>query len=53
MLTNYFLVAWRNLVRNKLSSFINIASLAIGLGTVTWQAVQAATANPVGSLRSE
>jgi ABC-type antimicrobial peptide transport system permease subunit len=31
MLTNYFLVAWRNLVRNKLSSFINIASLAIGL----------------------
>jgi ABC-type antimicrobial peptide transport system permease subunit len=31
MLTNYFLVAWRNLVRNKLSSFVNIASLAIGL----------------------
>lgn len=31
MLTNYFLVAWRNLVRNKLSSFINISSLAIGL----------------------
>ena len=31
MLTNYFIVAWRNLVRNKLSSFVNIASLAIGL----------------------
>jgi putative ABC transport system permease protein len=31
MFTNYFIVAWRNLVRNKLSSTINIASLAMGL----------------------
>jgi len=31
MLKNYWLVAWRNLVRNKLFSFINVAGLAIGL----------------------
>src|SRR5688500_17006547 len=31
MLKNYWMVAWRNLVRNKLFSFINIAGLAIGL----------------------
>ncbi|HXB94125.1 MAG TPA: ABC transporter permease, partial [Puia sp.] len=31
MFSNYFIVAWRNLVRNKLSSVINITSLATGL----------------------
>jgi putative ABC transport system permease protein len=31
MLKNYFLVAWRNLVRNKTFSVINIGGLAIGL----------------------
>lgn len=31
MIRNYLIVAWRNLVRNKLFSFINIAGLAIGL----------------------
>lgn len=28
---NYFLIAWRNLLRNKVYSFINIAGLSIGL----------------------
>ena len=31
MLKSYFLIAWRNIVRNKALSFINIAGLAIGL----------------------
>lgn len=32
MLTNYFKTAWRNIVKNKLSSFINIGGLAVGIG---------------------
>ncbi len=31
MLKNYFTVAWRNLSRNKIYSFINIAGLSVGL----------------------
>ena len=31
MFKNYFKIAWRNLQRNKMYSFINIAGLAIGL----------------------
>jgi ABC-type antimicrobial peptide transport system permease subunit len=31
MLKNYFKVAWRNLLKNKVSSFINIAGLAVGM----------------------
>lgn len=31
MFRNYFKTAWRNLVRNKIFSFINIAGLSIGL----------------------
>jgi len=31
MLKNYFKIAWRNLTRNKIYSFINIAGLSIGL----------------------
>src|SRR5580692_9085951 len=31
MLKNYLLIAWRNLLKNKSFSFINIAGLAIGL----------------------
>ena len=31
MLLNYFKIAWRNLLRNKLYSFINIGGLALGL----------------------
>ncbi|RBL90962.1 cell division protein FtsX [Chitinophaga flava] len=31
MLKTYIIIAWRNLVRNKLFSFINLAGLAIGL----------------------
>ena len=30
MLTNYFKVAYRNLIRNKVFSFINISGLAFG-----------------------
>jgi putative ABC transport system permease protein len=31
MLQNYFKIAWRNLVRNKIYSAINILGLAIGI----------------------
>src|ERR1700712_1468917 len=31
MIRNYLKVAWRNLVRNKAHSFINIAGLSVGL----------------------
>ncbi len=31
MLKNYIIVAWRNLLRNRTSSFINISGLAIGM----------------------
>src|SRR5690554_698218 len=33
MLKNYFKVAWRNLLRNKTFSLINILGLAIGLAS--------------------
>ncbi|MEP7319884.1 MAG: ABC transporter permease, partial [Panacibacter sp.] len=33
MIRNYLKSAWRNLLRNKLSSFINIAGLSVGLAT--------------------
>ncbi|HWK08028.1 MAG TPA: ABC transporter permease [Puia sp.] len=33
MLKNFFTVAWRSLVKNRLSSFINIFGLSIGLAT--------------------
>ncbi|WP_221394010.1 ABC transporter permease [Dyadobacter sp. NIV53] len=35
MISNYFKIAWRNLVKNKVYSFINIAGLAAGLGVAT------------------
>lgn len=31
MLKNYFKIAWRNLLKNKVSSFINISGLAVGM----------------------
>ena len=31
MIKNYFLIAWRNLVRNKVFSAINILGLALGM----------------------
>jgi len=31
MLKNYFKTAWRNLMKNKTFSFINIAGLSIGM----------------------
>ncbi len=33
MIRNYFRIAWRNLVRNKAFSFINILGLALGLAS--------------------
>ena len=33
MLKNYFTIAWRNLLRNKIYSFINITGLAVGLAS--------------------
>ena len=34
MIKNYFKIAWRNLVKNKASSFINIGGLAVGMAVV-------------------
>ena len=34
MLKNYLTIAWRNITRNKVNSFINIAGLAIGMACV-------------------
>ena len=31
MLKNYLKIAWRNLIRNKVSSFINVGGLAVGM----------------------
>lgn len=31
MIQNYFKIAWRNLLKNKISSFINIGGLAVGM----------------------
>jgi len=31
MIKNYFLVAWRNMLRNKTSSFINVGGLSVGI----------------------
>lgn len=31
MLYNYFLIAWRNILKNRISSIINIGGLAVGL----------------------
>ncbi|NER13034.1 FtsX-like permease family protein [Leptobacterium flavescens] len=33
MIKNYFKIAWRNLIKNKFFSFINIFGLAVGLAT--------------------
>ncbi len=33
MIKSYFKIAWRNLLKNKTSSFINISGLAVGLAT--------------------
>jgi len=31
MIKNYFKIAWRNLVKNRMHSFINIAGLSVGM----------------------
>jgi putative ABC transport system permease protein len=46
MLKNYFKIAWRNVVKTKGYSALNISGLAAGMAV-------AALANPVDSLRSE
>ena len=48
MFKNYLKIAWRNLVRNKAYSAINIGGITIG-----WRTLRAAAANPADSLRSE
>ncbi|WPV02274.1 hypothetical protein SNE26_10850 [Mucilaginibacter sp. cycad4] len=59
MFKNYLKTAWRNLVNRKFYSALNIVGLAIGAAviiafvTISFQAVKAALANPVKSLRSE
>jgi putative ABC transport system permease protein len=35
MLRNYFKIAWRNLIKNKVLSLINIGGLAVGMAVVT------------------
>lgn len=35
MLQNYFKIAWRNLLRNKAFSLVNIAGLAVGMAAAT------------------
>jgi hypothetical protein len=32
MLRSYFKIAWRNLLKNRVYSFINIGGLAVGMG---------------------
>jgi putative ABC transport system permease protein len=34
MIKNYFKIAWRNLIKNKFSSLINIGGLAVGMAVV-------------------
>ena len=31
MIRNYFKIAWRNLLKNRVTSFINIGGLSVGL----------------------
>ena len=35
MIKNYFKIAWRNIIKNKASSFINIGGLAVGMAVAT------------------
>jgi ABC-type antimicrobial peptide transport system permease subunit len=61
MFRNNFKIAWRNITKQKMFSFIQIGRFAlaggivlvIALATVIFQSIKAATANPVESLRYE
>src|ERR1700712_5163258 len=33
MIKNYLMIAWRNLIKNKIYSFLNITGLAVGLAS--------------------
>jgi hypothetical protein len=46
MLINYFKIAWRNMMKSKIFSFINIFGLAIGL-------IRAGLTSPIKSLKAE
>jgi hypothetical protein len=52
MIKNYFKIAWRNLVKSKVHSFINIAGLSVGMavamliGLWIWDEVQFDKSNP-------
>jgi putative ABC transport system permease protein len=34
MIRNYFIIAWRNMIRNKVNTLINVTGLAIGIASV-------------------
>lgn len=53
MLRNYLIVAWRNLLRHKLYTAINVGGLAVALSVVVGHSLRAALANPVDALRYE
>ena len=63
MLKSYLVIAWRNLLKNKTFSLLNISGLAIGMAgvlsvmiallTVSYQSVKAALANPVRNFWAE
>jgi hypothetical protein len=60
MFKNYFKIAWRNLIRKKGFTLINICGLAVGLAsslvaylTVSLQSYRAALQNPVNSIKAE
>lgn len=50
MFKNYFKIAFRNLLRTKTFSFINITRLVMGTG---YHACKATLMNPVKSLKAE
>ncbi|MEP7108289.1 MAG: hypothetical protein ABI760_09900 [Ferruginibacter sp.] len=60
MVKNYFKIAWRNLVKTRVASIINIGGLAVGMAvamlitllTISYQSIKAALMNPVKSLRT-
>ena len=35
MIRNYFKIAWRNIIRNKIYSAINVGGLAVGMAVAT------------------
>ena len=50
MFRNYFKIAWRNLVKNKIYSIINVIGLAAGMVMAPWleKLYRRATKRPQG-----